>query len=384
MNTDTGKYEVLVVYPWLPHYRYGVFKEMERSKWIDYHFASDLESEGNIATIPPELLRNHTRLRNIRIWRGLWQFGLISHLLKTRYDGVIFLGDAATLSTWAAALLCKFQNISVYFWTIGWHRPEFGLKRHLRMYFYKLANRLLIYGDTGREIGARLGFPRDRMTVIYNSHQSMGNENTLLERKLEDSYFRDLKTPIIGAVIRLSPSKNLPLLLRAAGILRRRQAYVTVILAGEGPMRQELIQIAVEEGIDLRMLGPIYHPDDLAAIYSNLSLTVVPSTAGLTTIQSLSYGVPVISDDDISTQAPESEAIIPGTTGDTYESGNPAALADKIQRWLSFVSEEQQRQISEACKAEVDAKWNPSSQASLIDNAIRPELQHVEGIGSGR
>lgn len=361
---------VLVVYPWLPHYRYGVFHSMEQSRDFVYHFASDLQSEGGIATIPPALLGSHIPLRNLRLRRGIWQRGLMGHLLRHRYDAVIFLGDASTLSTWTGTIFARLKGATTYFWTIGWHRPEAGLKKLLRMSFYRLSNHLLIYGEVGRKIGVELGFDPSRMTVVYNSHESHAEATGSVPRIVDDTFLADLRRPVIGAVIRLTPAKSLPLLIEAAGLLREKNIDVTVLLGGEGPMRDELVAAAETAKVDLRLLGAVYHPDDLSAIYSKLLLTVVPSTAGLTTVQSMSYGVPVVTDNDIYSQAPESEAIIPGVTGDTYNKGDARDLADKIGQWLAK-SDEERIEISAACKREVQERWNPESQSQIIERVLR-------------
>ncbi|WP_258803090.1 glycosyltransferase family 4 protein [Pseudarthrobacter sp. NS4] len=233
----------------------------------------------------------------------------------------------------------------------------------------------------GRKIGIDLGFNPEQMTVVYNSHESHAAATQSTPRKVDDSFLESLCLPVIGAVIRLTPAKNLPLLIEAARILRQRGIPVTVAIAGEGPMREELVTAAEQAEVDLRLLGAVYHPEDLQAIYKKLAVTVVPSTAGLTTVQSMSYGVPVITDDDIYGQAPESEAIIPGATGDTYTKGDANDLANKIEHWLQK-SDEERLQVREACRAEISAKWNPESQSRIIERAIRSGFKDSNGQGS--
>ena len=150
-SATAPKPRVLIVYPHLPHYRSEVFAALELSASIEWSFAADLQSvDRTIPTVPPdEILRFH-RLRNH--WQGpaLWQSRLLRVLLTERSDAVIFMGDAAHLSTWIGASICRLRGQKVLYWTIGWHRPEQGIRRVARLRFYRIAHMLLLYGNTAR------------------------------------------------------------------------------------------------------------------------------------------------------------------------------------------------------------------------------------------
>src|SRR5690606_17127649 len=145
--------------------------------------------------------------------------GLIGELVRARYDEVVFLGDAKILTTWVAAPLARLRGARVHFWTIGWHRPEAGLKRAARLAFYRLADSLLVYGRIGAEIGIGLGCPRDRVTVIGNSVEPSESAVDRPDLDLPDHGAGELW---LGAVIRLNPRKRLDVLIQAAAALRAR------------------------------------------------------------------------------------------------------------------------------------------------------------------
>ena len=139
---------VLVVYHLLPHYRRDVFRELESTEGWEFHFAAGASSrDPGIATMAATDLRHVHVLDNVWLGPFLWQRGLF-RLLRQPWDHVILLGDVAYLSTWVAAAERRARRKRVAFWTIGWHRPESGLRRRIRLTFYSLADQLLLYGLT--------------------------------------------------------------------------------------------------------------------------------------------------------------------------------------------------------------------------------------------
>lgn len=360
-----------VVYPHLPHYRFGVFRALEM-RGIRTTFVAGATAQHGIETIPPSALRNSVMLKNRRIGRVLWQSGLARHLMQSDDDCFIFLGDVSVASYWIGLILLRIRRRPAYLWTIGWHRPDKGIRRVLRLVFYRLSKGLLLYGETGRDLGVQMGYPATRMAVIGNSSESLVAEEVSKRSETAAAILRDIgqsDVPVIGAVIRLSAQKRLNLLIDAAAELTRTGVKVRVVIAGEGPCRKQLHERAVQLGVDLLLPGPIYAAEDLATLYRHMVVTVVPQTAGLTTIQSMSFGVPVVSDDDPYTQAPEWEAIKPGVTGGHYTPGDVMGLADAIRPWLSQTDGERVVTAA-ACRAEVAAHWSPSVQASKIEKTI--------------
>ena len=79
------------------------------------------------------------------------------------------------------------------------------------------------------------------------------------------------------------------------------------------------------------MLGPVYDQDKLAALYNAADITVVPTCIGLTAHQSLSFNVPVITDDSIIHQASEFEILTDGYNARIYKEGNINELAAIIE-----------------------------------------------------
>lgn len=371
-RVDAGATRVLVVYQHLPHYRFGVFDALQARYDLDVEFLADVRSrDGSIKTIEPAMLRHFTRLRNVWLGKFLYQRGLLGRLLRARPDVVIFLGDYAYVSTWVGAAAARLLGVHVLFWTIGWHRPESGKRRVMRLAFYRLANALMLYGNTAKDIGRQMGYPSDRMFVIGNSDESSLRLATPASEQVADFVTRlpDSTALAIGGVIRLNAVKGLHLVVEVAATLRAAGMPVVVLLVGDGPSRAELGLLAARLDVPIYLPGPAYSVKELELAYERIKVCVIPSVAGLAVLQALRFGRPVVTHDDPYEQAPESEAILPGVTGDFYVRGDTDDLAVKVREWLHRVSIDPDA-VSLACRDSLAADWSPASQVSRMVDAM--------------
>lgn len=374
---------VLVVYQHLPHYRSGVFAELERRPEVAYEFAAGTESrDGTIPTIAPTQVRRFHPLTNHWFGPFLWQSGLLRLLLRERYQAVVFLGDWAYLSTWVGAALFRLLRRPVLFWTIGWHRPDTGLRRLVRLAFYRLAHALLLYARKGARIGARMGYPTDRMLVIGNSYTSSVAATGVADEISMDDLEALLPAgdvDVVTCVVRINRSRRLDLVVRAAARLNNAGRKVVVVLVGTGEERENLHRVADDLGVDVRTTGPIYSEEKLRLIYERTHVSVLPANAGLTVVQSLSYGRPFITSDNEDTHGPECEAIQPGRTGGFFVDGSVESLAEVMAEWLDRVRAEPEA-VARACREEIRARWSPQAHAVAIDAAVTAALRAAGGV----
>lgn len=381
----TTPWRCLVVYQHLPHYRYGVFSELDRSLLWEFTFAAGEQSaDGSIAVIPKGETKRFVGLRNHWIWRGLlWQSGLCRLASEGAFDAVIFLGNSAFLSTWVAAAISRLRKTPVLFWTIGWHRPDRSLvKRWVRNAFYGLADQLLLYGVDGLQIGIAMGYPARKITVIGNSYASKTGEDSYRE---DNSAALEASLPphggeSVGAVVRMNHEKRLDMLIDAVMLLRSGGRDVGVILTGQGPALTELKERAVRLGVPLFTTGPVYSGQGLDLVYDRLAVTVLPERAGLTVTQSMIYGRPVVTVNDPYRQVPEFRAVVPGETGELYEPGDIAGLSEAIRRCLDDVAREPAG-VSRRCRQEIADHWSASAHAQKILDALSTAVKAQGHVG---
>lgn len=102
--------------------------------------------------------------------------------------------------------------------------------------------------------------------------------------------------PLVGAVGRLVPIKDVPLLVRAFARVAARRPAATLVLVGDGPERPAVEAAAAAAGLAgrVRLLG---WREDLPAVYADLDLLAVSSKnegTPLAMIEAFAAGVPVV------------------------------------------------------------------------------------------
>lgn len=233
---------VAVVYHFWPHYRAAVVEALDASKRINYAFFGSGVADMGIKHMRPDQFRRFVRAPFYRFRGLMWQPRALNVALSGEYDAVIYLADMHFASTWVAALLARVRGKAVLFWAHGWLRQEHGLKRRVRNAYYRLADRMLLYAERGRQIGIASGYPADRITVIYNSLDV--RQADAVVARIEDgtlasvrpqSFFRHPERPLVCCTARITPLCRFDLLLQAAALLQERGTLLNIMLVGDGP-----------------------------------------------------------------------------------------------------------------------------------------------------
>jgi glycosyltransferase involved in cell wall biosynthesis len=116
-------------------------------------------------------------------------------------------------------------------------------------------------------------------------------------------------------------------------------------------------------------VGECYEDRRLAEWFGAADLTVIPHRSGLSVVQSLAFGTPVLTGDDPESEMPEWEAIEPAVTGAFYRDGDVGDLARAIECWVA--THQDREQLREVCKRGVVARhFNPEFQVNVIEAAL--------------
>jgi glycosyltransferase involved in cell wall biosynthesis len=141
--------------------------------------------------------------------------------------------------------------------------------------------------------------------------------------------------PVVLAVRRLVRRMGLEDLIAAADVVRQHQADLLLLLAGSGPLKEELAARIQALGLErhVRLLGRL--PDDrLPLAYRAADLTVVPTIAlegfGLIAVESLAAGVPVL----VTPVGGLPEVVADLSPSLVLEATGAGALADGLRRAL--------------------------------------------------
>ncbi len=403
---------IAILYHYVAHYRspiFGLLTDDSSEDGYCYRVYADGESNDDYLKVDNKTQDVAITIKNI--WFGkhfLWQRGAVKLAFARDIDTLILLGNMYFISNWVVAVLARLSGKKVLMWTHGVRRSS-GLRENLRVWFYRLADGLLLYGHRAENILASWGLNNNSLHVIYNSldYQQISrlrDSLTLADVNAERQRFlgptkgadtrSDVDTRSNGSILitsgRLTKEKRIDQLLHAISQLDNPE--IKLLVVGDGP---ELMQLqALCNMLDLTrqvfFLGACYEEATLAKLFSAADLCVVPGNIGLTCIHAMSYGVPCITHDNFDSQKPEFEAIVPDETGSFFTENDINALAKAIDVWVTKQNDDKltddesaldnlgektswslaKRTIRQACIAMIENRYTPYIQKKLIDTAV--------------
>jgi glycosyltransferase involved in cell wall biosynthesis len=168
------------------------------------------------------------------------------------------------------------------------------------------------------------GFPADRIDIIRNG-AALRPADRQRQADLRDSLALG-QEPLVVGIGRLVEQKNWPVFIAAAARLNGPSFAV----AGEGPLRQQLVALACRRGSPVRFLGAV---DDIAALVGIASCVVSTSSwegLPLALLEALSLGAPVVATavDGVTDLLPPGAALL-------VPPGDPDAVSAAILRILT-------------------------------------------------
>jgi glycosyltransferase involved in cell wall biosynthesis len=173
----------------------------------------------------------------------------------------------------------------------------------------------------------RVGIPRSKLVVVHyglDAPPPAWAGNPPLQIPAE--------APVLLALGRLVRQKGLDVAVRALPAVRRAHPTAVLVVAGEGPERAALEQLAAELGVADALLLP-GRAGDVAALLERAALLVHPSRwegFGLVILEAMLASKPVVATHVSSIP----EIVLDGQTGALVPPDDPAALALALARVL--------------------------------------------------
>jgi glycosyltransferase involved in cell wall biosynthesis len=215
------------------------------------------------------------RLR--RLLLGSERFDLVhAHIYASAVAAAI-----ATLGTGIPLVITEHTEASWQTWRARW----------VSRWVYRRAERIIaVSTPIRRRLIERDGVHPDLITIVPNAVVSAP------EARSEEPPTSLQEHPLVGVVARLQPEKGVANFLKAAARVAQQFPEAHFVIAGDGPLRQELVALAEALGLENRVhfLG---FRSDASALMGSLDVLVVPSlTEGspLVTLEAMAAGVPVV------------------------------------------------------------------------------------------
>lgn len=255
--------------------------------------------------------------------RLLWQSGSLRPAIRA--DVTVMILNPRILTVWVAVIARRIGGKRTVLWGHAW--PRTGRKARsdkIRNVMRRLADTLIVYS----EVEAR------ELRNHSNGVDVVAAPNALYRTQEMRPALSTTPASSFVFVGRLVPEKKPGLLLEGFRMaLSHLPDDVRLVFLGDGELRSDLEEAAARaelaDRVDFR--GHVSDVDQLREVYAGAIASVSPGSVGLTLIQSIGFGIPVIAARD-EPHGPELEAGIEGETLLTFESDSPVALASVLVR----------------------------------------------------
>lgn len=373
MADRTRPSRVVVLQTTIPDYRSRFFTDLSRrleSSLVLLSGNEDWESGVEPAGDVPHLGVHNTFFARRKL---LWQSGAAQHLITA--DVAVIPLNPRNVTSWLALVARRLRGKRTLIWGHAWPRRGRTSKTdYVRGIMRRLANTLIVYTETeARELAAA------------HPHVDVVSAANALYRKRELTPAITTKPPgDLVCVARLTPAKKPGLLLDAFLLaLQSLPADTRLVFVGDGQLRAELTAQSEHARVEDRVVfaGHRSTLEGLRAVYAHAVASVSPGYAGLSLIQSLGFGVPMIIARDAD-HAPEIEAAIEGDNAVYFSPNSPEALASAIvavvedrRYWVS-----RRADIAESVKS----RYTIDAMVESFVNALEPRSSRgvVEGRGT--
>lgn len=305
----------------------------------------------------------------------VWYKGCL-RLIRCKYDYYILTGENLIIPNWIVLLWAKLTRKKVFYWTHGINQKITKKSTFLICkLFYCHADILLMYNNFNWKYMEELGCNRKRLRTIHNSLDTPLQSNIYKNLKASCIYQKHFgnNDPVVIYIGRIQKRKKIEQIVEAMSLAAKQDFSFNFVLVGKTTADDsELSMIVKQHGLSQKtwFYGPSFDENVNAQLLYDASVCVCPAAVGLSAIHALSYGCPVISNDNVETQMPEFESIIEGETGSLYKENDIEDLLEKIKYWCNL-SKEQRIYTREVARKLILDEWSVDYQIKLLNSLLK-------------
>jgi glycosyltransferase involved in cell wall biosynthesis len=273
--------KIALVYPAKLSYRLDLFNILQTKYGVAMYFGNLPPQRSQRYSVVQRNVIPHFRFMNMTFTKGL-----VSTIVKNRYKTLVLLGVNPAYPSYllSSILLHYIFGVKIIWWGHGTLGNQGRLGEILRLPFYNLSHKILLYSEIDTTDLFNYGF--------RNKTRTIGNCNSLDSEYHGDFYnahSKDLRIVFVG---RITPRKRLQefiSLLPAINALRlkKSQGQIFVDIIGHS-----------ESNVNKNQGNVYYHgymePARMKKILLKAHLGVCPGAVGLSALHLAWYGLPVI------------------------------------------------------------------------------------------
>lgn len=361
-----SKKKVMLVYLTLIHYRESLFQELSRSESIEFLVCCGKDSlYGGMKNFDPTEKGVAVKyVKNRFLFKKklgfVWQQGLFKVCKDFKPDHIIFLGpNPQFLSSLLLFTILKFSKVKLSWWGHATFGGQGLLGKKIRLLFFRLADMNLTYDQRGADRLIKEGVEQSKTHVIWNCINS--------STYLREPTIKPTNVYNLVYVGRMYNGKKLENILYLADKMRHLVKFkFKVTLIGDGEILEKLIQIRKDldlfEYVDFK--GALYK-EDVSRILETCHVGIVPALVGLSVIDFIGKGIPVITERGLK-HGPEISAVIDEKTGLLYKQDD---IDDLVKCAIEIKGKLKEYEAN--CIELAWNHWHPKSVAIEILKAIK-------------
>ncbi len=191
----------------------------------------------------------------------------------------------------------ELMRVPVWVWwggTIHSERNIGPFKKSIRSFLSRRIKRWISYGASSTDYLLSLNVPLADILQIQNC---IKQETFLVDPPNSRRWFQDLPHPILLTVGQLIPRKGLDRLIESSARIASRGENFTLVIVGQGPEREALLQLAKQKGLKNFLILPNQSQEELNEIYKSAKVFLFPTNEdvwGLVANEALGAGLPVL------------------------------------------------------------------------------------------